>query len=61
MNETDMYTDDYGLTPEEVQALAQATPQQIAEAATLLARDPKFWASIIKAFVEGCIRGLTTA
>ena len=49
----------YDLTAAEKEALAQATPEQIAEAAAELVREPEFWAELAGSFVEGFLRGLT--
>jgi hypothetical protein len=48
----------YALTPDEVEALRQATPEQLVEAAAELAQDPQFWAAMAEAFGEGFLRGL---
>lgn len=49
----------YDLTETEAQALAQATPEEIAAAAAQLTRDPGFWMEMVRAFGEGFLRGLT--
>ena len=52
----------YDLTPEERRAIAEATPEQWAEAAADIATDGKFWqelgATMVQAFFEGMQRGL---
>jgi hypothetical protein len=52
----------FDLTPEEQQAIAQATPEQWAEAAADIATDPQFWqemgAAIVQGFCQGLLRGL---
>jgi hypothetical protein len=54
-------TNAYGLTDDEMQALLEATPEQIATAAAEVARDPNFWVDLLRAFLEGFIRGLNRA
>ena len=52
----------YDLTPDEQRILAEATPEQWAEALTDLATDRQFWqglgATLVQAFAEGFARGL---
>ena len=53
----------YDLTPEERRAIAEATPEQWAEAAADIATDRQFWQDLgdtmLQAFVQGLMRGLT--
>jgi glutamine synthetase len=53
----------FDLTPEERRAIAEATPEQWAEAAADIATDRQFWqelgATMLQAFAEGFERGLT--
>jgi hypothetical protein len=49
----------FDLTDAEMQALQEATPEQLAAAAAELSQDPAFWAEMVRAFVEGFMRGLS--
>ena len=51
-------TDRYDLTPEEREALMNATPEEIAQAAQDAVKDPEFWAQISACFVRGFLTGL---
>jgi hypothetical protein len=55
LNEWNQIVD--GLTPAERQMLAQAKPADWFGAIAELARDPKFWAGIVGAFLNGMARG----
>ena len=52
----------YDLTPEERRIIAEATPEQWAQAAADIATDRQFWqdlgATMVKAFAEGFQRGM---
>lgn len=48
----------FDLTPEEQQAIANATPEDWAQAANDLARDPEFWGELGTAIVQGFFQGL---
>jgi hypothetical protein len=52
----------FDLTPEEHRAIAEATPEQWAEAAADIATDGQFWqglvATMIQSFIEGFERGM---
>ena len=50
---------DIYLTPEEVRAINEATPEQWVEAAAELSQDPAFWQEMLGCFLEGFMRGLT--
>ena len=52
---------DFNLTPEEQRAIAEATPEQWAEAIDTLSRDPNFWKDLGKAVIEGFFDGVTRA
>lgn len=45
------------LTPEERAALAQATPQDFADAIRQIATDRSFWIDMAQAFLDGMARG----
>ena len=56
------FRSDFILTPEEQKTLAEATPGQLAEAVTDLAKDRSFWvelgSAVVIGFFEGFTRGL---
>jgi glutamine synthetase len=52
---------DFNLTPEEQRAIAEATPEEWAEAIDTLSRDPDFWKDLGKAAIEGFFDGITRA
>jgi hypothetical protein len=49
----------FDLTPEEQRILAEATPEQWAEVAQTLGRDPEFWVELGQAIVQGFFQGLS--
>ena len=49
---------DFELTPEEQEAVANATPEDWANAAAIAARDPEFWARVGNAFLMGFLQGI---
>jgi hypothetical protein len=55
LNEWNQIVDD--LTPAERQMLAQSTPADWFGAIAELVKDPKFWAGIAAAFLNGMARG----
>jgi hypothetical protein len=52
----------YDLTPEEQRILAEATPQEVADALAEIAADGDFWkelgSEMLQSFTEGFLRGL---
>jgi len=47
----------YEPTAEELEAVAKATPEQVAEAFAECVTDPNFWLGLVEAFCEGLERG----
>jgi hypothetical protein len=61
INQRETPVTNFNLTDDQKRILADTTPEQWAEVAINLSKDPEFWKDLGKAVVEGFLDGITQA